>query len=203
MMPMLGYLVDIRHTSVYGSVYAIGDVAFCAGFVIGPVLSGTLGRYLGFEGLVIITALICFSFAPFLLLLRSPPILNEEQILLQGSCVRYVNYTDHEEGEGGKLSQSHSHSHSHPPPPAHQDSTSTRGVNRALSHQQQPRHQHHHPSPHSQQQTSSLDASGTITTGLNPFLNPLPTAVPGASSSPHPSTLYASSASSSGVPYVH
>lgn len=35
MMPMLGYLVDIRHTSVYGSVYAIGDVAFCAGFVIG------------------------------------------------------------------------------------------------------------------------------------------------------------------------
>lgn len=36
MMPMLGYLVDIRHTSVYGSVYAIGDVAFCAGFVIGP-----------------------------------------------------------------------------------------------------------------------------------------------------------------------
>lgn len=35
MMPMLGYLVDIRHTSVYGSVYAIGDVAFCAAFVIG------------------------------------------------------------------------------------------------------------------------------------------------------------------------
>ena len=33
-MPMLGYLVDIRHTSVYGSVYAIGDVAFCVGFVI-------------------------------------------------------------------------------------------------------------------------------------------------------------------------
>lgn len=26
MMPMLGYLVDIRHSSVYGSVYAIGDV---------------------------------------------------------------------------------------------------------------------------------------------------------------------------------
>lgn len=38
MMPMLGYLVDIRHTPVYGSVYAIGDVAFCAGFVIGWLL---------------------------------------------------------------------------------------------------------------------------------------------------------------------
>jgi len=35
MMPELGYLVDIRHTAVYGSVYAIGDVAFCLGFAVG------------------------------------------------------------------------------------------------------------------------------------------------------------------------
>lgn len=40
MMPMLGYLVDIRHTSVYGSVYAIGDVAFCASFAFGEYTSG-------------------------------------------------------------------------------------------------------------------------------------------------------------------
>jgi len=39
MMPELGYLVDIRHTAVYGSVYAIGDVAFCLGFAIGTFLS--------------------------------------------------------------------------------------------------------------------------------------------------------------------
>lgn len=37
MMPELGYLVDIRHTAVYGSVYAIGDVAFCLGFAIGKL----------------------------------------------------------------------------------------------------------------------------------------------------------------------
>lgn len=37
MMPELGYLVDIRHTAVYGSVYAIGDVAFCLGFAIGKI----------------------------------------------------------------------------------------------------------------------------------------------------------------------
>lgn len=37
MMPMLGYLVDIRHTSIYGSVYAIGDVAFCLGFAVGKI----------------------------------------------------------------------------------------------------------------------------------------------------------------------
>lgn len=38
MMPELGYLVDIRHSAVYGSVYALGDVAFCMGFAIGPAL---------------------------------------------------------------------------------------------------------------------------------------------------------------------
>lgn len=37
MMPELGYLVDIRHTAVYGSVYAIGDVAFCLGFAVGEL----------------------------------------------------------------------------------------------------------------------------------------------------------------------
>ena len=35
MMPIMGYLVDLRHVSVYGSVYAIADVAFCLGFAIG------------------------------------------------------------------------------------------------------------------------------------------------------------------------
>lgn len=35
MMPIMGYLVDLRHVSVYGSVYAIADVAFCMGFAIG------------------------------------------------------------------------------------------------------------------------------------------------------------------------
>ena len=38
MMPELGNLVDIRHSSVYGGVYAIGDVAFCLGFAVGKYL---------------------------------------------------------------------------------------------------------------------------------------------------------------------
>lgn len=38
MMPTMGYLVDIRHSSVYGSVYAIADVAFCLGFALGLLL---------------------------------------------------------------------------------------------------------------------------------------------------------------------
>ncbi|CAF94609.1 unnamed protein product, partial [Tetraodon nigroviridis] len=35
MMAIMGYLVDIRHASVYGSIYAIADVALCMGFAIG------------------------------------------------------------------------------------------------------------------------------------------------------------------------
>lgn len=94
MMPMLGYLVDIRYNSVYGLVYAIGDVAFCASFAFGPALSGTLVELIGFEGLIITTAIICFSFAPLLLLLRNPPAkqhINDEQLREQAS-LRYANY---------------------------------------------------------------------------------------------------------------
>ncbi|XP_014482132.1 PREDICTED: synaptic vesicular amine transporter isoform X2 [Dinoponera quadriceps] len=43
MMPELGYLVDIRHAAVYGSVYAIGDVAFCLGFTIDILTSWCMG----------------------------------------------------------------------------------------------------------------------------------------------------------------
>ncbi len=46
MMPQLGYLVDIRHAAVYGSVYAIGDVAFCLGFAIGMYYGNPNYKYL-------------------------------------------------------------------------------------------------------------------------------------------------------------
>lgn len=39
MMAIMGYLVDIRHVSVYGSVYAIADVALCMGFAVGNYTS--------------------------------------------------------------------------------------------------------------------------------------------------------------------
>ena len=35
MIPTMGYLVDIRHSSVYGNVYAIADMAWCLGFAVG------------------------------------------------------------------------------------------------------------------------------------------------------------------------
>ncbi|XP_034940472.1 synaptic vesicular amine transporter-like [Chelonus insularis] len=99
MMPELGYLVDIRHTAVYGSVYAIGDVAFCLGFVIGPALSGTLVNSIGFAWMLFGTAILCFIYAPLMYLLKSPPTKEEKKSLIIGekSSVRYVTYENEED----------------------------------------------------------------------------------------------------------
>ncbi|XP_022201176.1 synaptic vesicular amine transporter isoform X1 [Nilaparvata lugens] len=102
MMPELGYLVDIRHSAVYGSVYAIGDVAFCLGFAIGPAMSGTLVNTIGFEWMLFSIAILDFMYAPFLCLLRNPPTKEEKKSLILGekSSVRYVTYqNEEEEGE--------------------------------------------------------------------------------------------------------
>ncbi|GAB0097373.1 synaptic vesicular amine transporter [Sergentomyia squamirostris] len=80
MMPELGYLVDIRHAAVYGSVYALGDVAFCVGFAVGPALSGTLVNTIGFEWMLVGMAVICFAYAPLLTFLRAPPTREEKKV---------------------------------------------------------------------------------------------------------------------------
>ncbi|CAG5057647.1 unnamed protein product [Parnassius apollo] len=99
MMPELGFLVDIRHAAVYGSVYAIGDTAFCLGYAVGPAFSGALVNSIGFEWMLVIIALLNFAYAPFLLMLRSPPARDEKQSLIisDKSSVRYVSYQNEEE----------------------------------------------------------------------------------------------------------
>ncbi|KOC59145.1 Synaptic vesicular amine transporter [Habropoda laboriosa] len=99
MMPELAYLVDIRHTAVYGSVYAIGDVAFCLGFAIGPALSGTLVNSIGFEWMLFGIAILNFLYAPLMYFLRAPPTKEEKKSLIIGekSSVRYVTYQNEEE----------------------------------------------------------------------------------------------------------
>lgn len=79
MMPELGNLVDIRHSAVYGGVYAIGDVAFCVGFAVGPALSGSLVKEFGFGAMLTGCGIICFLYCPFLLLLRDPPHKSQEE----------------------------------------------------------------------------------------------------------------------------
>ncbi|XP_014213703.1 synaptic vesicular amine transporter [Copidosoma floridanum] len=99
MMPELGYLVDIRHSAVYGSVYAIGDVAFCLGFAIGPALSGTLVNTIGFEWMLFGIAILNFIYAPFMYFLKAPPTKEEKKSLIVGdkSSVRYVSYENEED----------------------------------------------------------------------------------------------------------
>ncbi|KAJ8317179.1 hypothetical protein KUTeg_005083 [Tegillarca granosa] len=91
MMPHMGYLVDLRHVSVYGSVYAIADVSFCVGFAVGPALSGTIVKGIG---MLWIIAIINIIYAPLLAFIRNPPGKEEKMsLILNDKCpVKYVTY---------------------------------------------------------------------------------------------------------------
>jgi len=87
MMPVMGYLVDLRHVAVYGSVYAIADVAFCIGFAIGPALSGGIIMAVGFHWMMWIIGILNFLYAPLMLFLRHPPGKEEEQALMMSTSI--------------------------------------------------------------------------------------------------------------------
>ncbi|XP_028459791.1 synaptic vesicular amine transporter [Perca flavescens] len=87
MMPIMGYLVDLRHVSVYGSVYAIADVAFCMGFALGPSIGGSIAESIGFPWLMTIIGIVDIIFAPLCIFLRSPPGQEEKiAILMDTNC---------------------------------------------------------------------------------------------------------------------
>jgi len=108
MMPELGYIVDIRHSAVYGGVYAIGDIAFCLGFAVGPALSGSLVQGIGFRAMMIGIAVICFLYGPLLYFLKDPKPRTEQEKqetsqLMYGAndrtAVKYANFEDQLIGE--------------------------------------------------------------------------------------------------------
>uniref|UniRef100_A0A8R1E0R6 MFS domain-containing protein n=2 Tax=Caenorhabditis japonica TaxID=281687 RepID=A0A8R1E0R6_CAEJA len=80
MFPLMGYLVDIRHVGVYGSIYAIADAAFCFAFALGPFFSGPLVKGLGFPTMMYIIAIISFLYAPLMFLLKNPPVLIDSSV---------------------------------------------------------------------------------------------------------------------------
>ncbi|CAH8539974.1 unnamed protein product [Schistosoma haematobium] len=82
MMPIMGYLVDLRHASVYGSVYAIADVAFCLGFAVGPIISGAMVKSIGFKWMLWFIAIVSLLYSPLTLYLRNPPKRDEAQSLV-------------------------------------------------------------------------------------------------------------------------
>ncbi|XP_034538488.1 synaptic vesicular amine transporter isoform X1 [Notolabrus celidotus] len=87
MMPIMGYLVDLRHVSVYGSVYAIADVAFCMGFALGPSIGGSVAENIGFPWLMTIIGVVDIFFAPLCIFLRNPQGQEEKvAILMDTNC---------------------------------------------------------------------------------------------------------------------
>ncbi|KAK6186584.1 hypothetical protein SNE40_008598 [Patella caerulea] len=100
MLPHMGYLVDLRHVSVYGSVYAIADVAFCLGFAVGPAISGTIVREAGFQWMLWLIAIVNLIYAPLLYFLRNPPAKEENlSLIMNEKCpVQYVTYNQTKQG---------------------------------------------------------------------------------------------------------
>ncbi|XP_032990541.1 chromaffin granule amine transporter isoform X3 [Rhinolophus ferrumequinum] len=86
MMPVMGHLVDLRHSSVYGSVYAIADVAFCLGFAVGPSTGGAIVHAIGFPWLMVIIGVVNITYAPLCYYLRSPPAKEEKLAILGQDC---------------------------------------------------------------------------------------------------------------------
>ncbi|XP_053574019.1 chromaffin granule amine transporter-like [Bombina bombina] len=82
MMPIMGHLVDLRHTSVYGGVYAISDIAICLGYAVGPSSGGAIAKAIGFPWLMVIIGVLNLLYAPLCILLRKPPSKEEKLAIL-------------------------------------------------------------------------------------------------------------------------
>ncbi|KAI1707475.1 major facilitator superfamily domain-containing protein [Ditylenchus destructor] len=87
LLPMLGYLVDTRHVSVYGSVYAIADISYSLAYAFGPIIAGGIVGSMGFLALNLIICFLNLSFTPVLSMLRKVYVYDS----LDGKPVAAVN----------------------------------------------------------------------------------------------------------------
>ncbi|GMT36103.1 hypothetical protein PFISCL1PPCAC_27400 [Pristionchus fissidentatus] len=104
MFPLMGWLVDLRHVGVYGSIYAIADAAFCFAFALGPFFSGPLVRSVGFPTMLYLIAIINFIYAPLMLLLRNPPSRGETEAALPAN-VQATLEERYEKIEGSEITR--------------------------------------------------------------------------------------------------
>lgn len=66
LLPMLGYLVDVRYVSVYGSIYAIADISYSMAYAVGPIIAGGVVEAIGFTALNFLIAFSNLLYAPVL-----------------------------------------------------------------------------------------------------------------------------------------
>ncbi|KAI5103688.1 putative vesicular acetylcholine transporter-A, partial [Silurus meridionalis] len=87
LLPTLAFLVDVRHVSVYGSVYAIADISYSVAYAMGPIVAGQIVHNLGFVQLNLGMGLVNMLYAPTLLVLRHvcqmKPSHSERNVLLE------------------------------------------------------------------------------------------------------------------------
>ncbi|XP_076259624.1 vesicular acetylcholine transporter [Rhynchophorus ferrugineus] len=86
LLPTLGYLVDVRYVSVYGSIYAIADISYSVAYAIGPIIAGEVVEAIGFTALNIGIAFFNLAYVPLLSYLKHiydfKPFENEANILM-------------------------------------------------------------------------------------------------------------------------
>ncbi|GLH04023.1 Vesicular acetylcholine transporter [Gryllus bimaculatus] len=102
LLPMLGYLVDVRYVSVYGSIYAIADISYSVAYAVGPIIAGGVVEAIGFTALNIGIAFSNLLYAPVLMYLRHiydfKPLENEANILMSDPPDKeYQTYTMHDQ----------------------------------------------------------------------------------------------------------
>lgn len=98
LLPTLGYLVDVRYVSVYGSIYAIADISYSVAYAVGPIIAGGVVEAIGFTALNFIIAFSNLLYAPVLIYLKNiydfKPFENEANILMQDPPAKeYQTYT--------------------------------------------------------------------------------------------------------------
>ncbi|KAK0097696.1 hypothetical protein PV326_014404 [Microctonus aethiopoides] len=87
LLPTLGYLVDVRYVSVYGSIYAIADISYSIAYAVGPIIAGGVVEAIGFTALNVGIAFSNLLYAPVLYYLRHiydfKPFQDEANVLMQ------------------------------------------------------------------------------------------------------------------------
>lgn len=86
LLPTLGYLVDVRYVSVYGSIYAIADISYSLAYAVGPIIAGGIVEAIGFTALNFLIAISNLAYCPVLKYLRNiydfKPFESEANILM-------------------------------------------------------------------------------------------------------------------------
>ncbi|XP_055678964.1 vesicular acetylcholine transporter [Lutzomyia longipalpis] len=102
LLPTLGYLVDVRYVSVYGSIYAIADISYSLAYAVGPIIAGGIVEVIGFTALNILIAFSNLLYAPVLTYLKHiydfKPFQSEANILMGDPPTKeYQTYTMHDQ----------------------------------------------------------------------------------------------------------